>query len=461
MLRSKSKDQIKKEYFNARLFKPVAAKVKLNPTFFNLDKVDLLRYPTKKIHDFYINHDYEFVLPDLHGNALKLIWLLIFYKIVQMEPDDYQTLVHLYQKADHQTEYWCKLYFDKRPLLLKFGKSTPPPPLNADDICQWASILERSVFNKNAGYLTLVGDELSADGANDIFTLLTIRCMHEANIKFTILLSNHNLEFILTIENAYQEYLEMQKLGLADSYINYLNYTPCLLNETIYQGYRSMIGLSAVIENDLFFLNDNKKNGLFHLYNHCYLPHLKALTCHTELEYPMLITHAPFGTKLLRQLERQFFPTDESRMASLHKPFETADELKKVVNEINHQFMLSAQNHQVHELFKCPDDAKIADLPLCKLVWNRQYADLDFDKQPPMYQAHGHDLYLSADRNPKIPITPLVLDDRCGRDFVNTWQLETIPSLLIPAGPKYRLEEKLDEKEEASTRQEIKRRYSI
>ncbi|NDH08316.1 MAG: hypothetical protein EBY16_01630 [Gammaproteobacteria bacterium] len=124
----------------------------------------------------------QITVGDLHGNALKLMFILISEGIVtNMTSQQYQELVRIY--------------------------STPTEALNPNHLQGLNAIVSSLEFNKDC-LLRLLGDEFSDRGSNDYFTLKILEKLKQEQVPFEIIVSNHGVEFLLAFEKVpqFQDY---------------------------------------------------------------------------------------------------------------------------------------------------------------------------------------------------------------------------------------------------------------
>ncbi len=196
---------------------------------------------------------------DMHGNAMKLIYILIKEGILRISEDQFKTLWQIYE--------------------------TPRRHLTAQQIERFKAILSEGEYTKVCA-LRLIGDLLADRGRNDWFTLQVLQAMQEHEIDFEIDISNHDMGFI--------DYMCGQRPHHSprDS-LNGLQY--------------------LVISSDIRQVN---KEAVKDLYERVYLKHLKALSYHFDPDGnpPITIfTHAPVGLETVAGVARELAVTfDES-----------------------------------------------------------------------------------------------------------------------------------------------------
>ncbi len=127
----------------------------------------------------------QITIGDLHGNAMKLMFMLIKHGIAtNIDEDDYNKLAAIYQTTSLTEEQ-----------LVKFDK-----------------ILSKITFSGDS-LVRLIGDELADRGSNDYFTLRILEKLKEHNVPVEILVSNHGIEFIKAYENKEKNKFSSHALG--------------------------------------------------------------------------------------------------------------------------------------------------------------------------------------------------------------------------------------------------------
>lgn len=136
------------------------------------DKVlDLREYP---IAVEKMKPDQCLPIGDLHGNALKLVYILQHNGVINIEEQDYKKLVEIYY--------------------------TPNAFLTKDQINTFDEIIGRmSVINKTS-LITLIGDILADRSGNDYFVLMVLTKLKQSRANVETLLSNHDVTAIQHLE---------------------------------------------------------------------------------------------------------------------------------------------------------------------------------------------------------------------------------------------------------------------
>ena len=107
-------------------------------------------------------------LGDIHGNALKLMYILIEEGVLKVTSEQYATLHRIYM--------------------------IPVIKLTKEDIKDFENIVSILPINPQKA-ITIIGDELADRGNNDYFTLLILKKLHKAGLNIDIMLSNHSVEY--------------------------------------------------------------------------------------------------------------------------------------------------------------------------------------------------------------------------------------------------------------------------
>ncbi len=424
------------------------------PSSIEGEKADLKSIPTRLDMEKFASHpDNEFIIPDLHGNAMKLIWHLIRYDFLKLSEKDYKELLDIYLKAEKD-------------------ECTP------DLLQRWEEILEDAEYNPKAGILHLIGDELCDRGANDWLTLKLIEIMHDYSIPFTTKLSNHSLEFILKMETHFWKLKELsthKKLTeISEKKLDFDCNTILLSSLPEHaSASRSLRTFAKLLNEGLIEWSNTDEDaprGVLEIYK-IYLKHLQLVDAcvYPETNTLFLITHAPFNIKLLRELA-VLFSRDE--MKNIKAPILTTEELERVINLVNIKFNLLKNKFLI---YKCINDSIpqsyleinlkwVMQTAFYKLCWNTVAPSalpelagqgiLYDDVQPKqtiidMFSIHGHTSIKS----------PYCVDDDFGKGSSKYWSIDDTAKAILLRRPKKlelsmkkkftEIEEKTDEPKES------------
>ncbi len=295
-----------------------------------IERGDLTVFPETK-PDYGIDEAGQITLGDLHGSALKLIYILIRWNILsKISEADYKVLADIYVK--------------------------PIESLKKDDLHRFDSIIMGAEL-KPIGMLRLIGDILADGGSNDYFTLLVLKKLNQAKIPLRILLSNHDMEFIIAYERGgafVSDHLQ------GDQSISMKN-----LETLRKKNWVTVESVAALVREH-------------------YLPFIVPLDAsfdegRTKLT---LYSHAPIGLLTLQRLT-----------AWLGVPYaEGTEGLAKTIASINEVFVRDyVRTRKINSLFDLSGGASVPEgmaNPIVFLTWNRRSAEL---RRPDTYAfVHGH-----------------------------------------------------------------------
>lgn len=373
--------------------KKLRALPEIYPLFQSVAGADLMSLPPEHMQSYRPTPRNEITLPDLHGNALKLAWYQAGFDILSIDDELYAEAVRIYLTAEQNN-------------------------LTAADLNRWAEIFCPSFFDKNAGRIRLIGDELCDRGANDWLMLKLIESMHEAGVLAEIIISNHSLEFIINAEKLLSSGKITSDIFLKTTLLNGAGNTD-----------RSMRNLRTLIDKNLIPVTEKNVSvhgrSLSEIYRECYLPHLQAVHFDMHFEPPVFFSHAPFNTEYLWELAIQLQPDAESLAET---EFKTAEDMSNTICAINRDFSTRASSLSVHELLKYDDALENRFVELC---WNRNYSELTLFgvKDSPKLQTtqvHGHD----SDDPRTIADGVFALDDTFGKGDSSLWRKTSAPCLF-------------------------------
>lgn len=370
------------------------------------DECDLTQYPQivssfikglregrEEILDEHDND--EVTAGDLHGNALYFLHFLIKYRVIELDKKAYLKFVKIYQK--------------------------PASEMRKADFDVFDSLLTLAKVNNNKK-VRLLGDILADRGKNDYFTLKLIELLDKGGADLSILLSNHDAEFMLNIElngglkPPFKE--KMMRRDFAKSIEGLVN---SIAKGDLDQGYCES------------------------LYRQHFLPHVKAIDYCFESAgegyKPQLFTHAPVDLNLMAkaaaELDVPFDSTTDERLkvsidevnkkikdilmnGQFHRVFEemitvdseTYQQVKAfwdwhqfngevTTDVINKEIQLLNGEHKKRFEARFPgivrrghvgiDIATKQARALTRLLWNRDFSDLDLDQSQRYWFVHGHD----------------------------------------------------------------------
>lgn len=327
--------------------------------------VNIAQYP-KEI----IPLEGEVTIGDLHGNALKLLFILITHGIATgLTEDDYATLVWIYQtRVDQLTQ--CALQ-------------------------QFDEIVSRIVFKTHL-LIRLIGDELADRGSNDYFTLKIIDQMHKGKVPFEILLSNHGLDFISVYERG--DRFDQGVLQFCHA--------------------ASMQNLQGLIDRKLV-----SRQTISDIVEQSYKPALRILSysLSSDRQAITIYSHAPIGWNAMRALYK--------RLRGDVCQYNTALDVAKIITTIQETFKTYVFEKKIHTLcdanviqqFYRSTSVRCDKDPVSYILWNRSPS---LDRQSLANHSvnfvHGHH---NDNQTAKVESTPEMtvynLDETLGKDPSN------------------------------------------
>ena len=264
--------------------------------------------------------DKVIAIGDLHGNTMKLIYVLQRYGIMHLSEESFRELWAIYDKPVHE--------------------------LMREDLVRFENLVNDAVIDI-PGLLNCIGDEFADRGKNDFFTALVFKKLHDAHVPFRIQLSNHSTYLLNYLETGRCELLSLEK------------------------------GQSASLDNLILL---EKKFPELHdkfvsLTQHAYTNHLSLIGyAQPEGEPLCLFTHAPMDGVTLKQLARNLLiayddTSPEALIAMIDAINSTIvtqaqqGQLSRIFLSELYQLSWGTQNQQLYN--------KGASDPVCDVLWNR------------------------------------------------------------------------------------------
>ena len=254
---------------------------------------------------------------DLHGNALKLLYVLIQVGVLTVTEKQYNQLRDIYKKPVNQ--------------------------LRQSDIDTFkATISTLQVSAKTA--ITLIGDELADRGNNDYFTLLILKKLFDGECNVHILLSNHSLEFI----KDYEKQNFTGHVGLSES-----------------QG-QSLVNMHQLIIRGLIHETEVRD-----IVERSYIPMVEAIgyTNNSSDDKINLSFHAPNGLEVIQALAKCY---------NVHYKDDSNENLFKTIDTINSKICKELVDKKLgtrldQEIKPGMNYDHISvECPLNRLIWNRE-----------------------------------------------------------------------------------------
>ena len=305
------------------------------------NNVDIYVLP-ESIKDQYLQYN-QITIGDLHANAMKLLFMLFKHGIAS---------------GIQQTEY----------LLLKDIYMKQVDALTNTDINVFNQVLSSIKFN-NVISIRLIGDDLADRGQNDYFILKSLDKLQQHQVPVEILISNHDMEFIIAYE-------KME------------NFSPSLIK--CFNQVRSMDNLQTLINNNIVTRED-----ILTIVEKSYKPNLKAISyVLVENTKDMIIySHAPIGLDNIVNLAQQL---------DIECTVKTARDIADSIDKINSKFQEYVDTNTVYKL--CSNNPEDADsqTALEFILWNREVDKLNRPEilsNYHIYFVHGHDSSFLSNNN--------------------------------------------------------------
>lgn len=284
----------------------------------------------------------EITIGDLHGNAIKLMFMLVKHGIAtNISKAYYNRLVEIYK--------------------------TPTTNLTKELLGEFNEILAKIEFNSDST-IRLIGDELADRGNNDYFTLKILEKLNEHTVPVEIILSNHSIEFIEACEKQDDFHAPMISIG---------GHAP------------SMEKLQTLVETGIV-----KREEILEIAKKAYKPTLRAISYSLSEDNKeiTIYSHAAIGLDTIKSLAQK-----------LNVEFKdtTAEDLAQTINNINKQFQTHVKNNTVNTLYThakmyigYSGSVDLRDAPFEFIMWNRIYHHIARPAVHSGYNVnfvHGHD----------------------------------------------------------------------
>lgn len=283
------------------------------------ENVNIFKFPSVD-EEHKGNAGNQITIGDLHGNAMKLIFMLVKHGIASnINEDDYNSLVAIYRTSIYA--------------------------LNKEHLDRFNGILSNMTFTTDT-LIRLIGDELADRGSNDYFTLKILEKLHEQEVPVEILLSNHGIEFIEACEIQKDFKPPMLKFGHADS----------------------MENLQVLVDKKIV-----TRQEILEIADKSYKPTLRAISYSlSEDEKEITIySHAGIGLNTIQSLAQKL---------EVDYKDATVEKLAKTIYNINVQFQKHARNNTLHSLYSneimfdaYSGFADLSNAPVESIMWNRSY----------------------------------------------------------------------------------------
>jgi hypothetical protein len=308
------------------------------------ESVDLKKYPVVDEQ----KHSTTLTVGDMHGNTMKLLWILIREGAINMNEKDFTEMWEIYSGMDKPTI----------DTLEKFNK------------------ILKNITIKNRNFsLRLIGDVFADRGRNDYLTLKTLEKLHVGGIKPEIIYSNHDAYLL----NSYQKELADWEFPKKEK------------NKT---DQKSMFGLATYIKSDQAkHIQEVRK-----LINNYVVPQIKLISYFLSEDKKKidLFMHAPNNFDTVEKLTKVF---------NVICDISTAENFAKTIAGINNAFALYMSPS--HQRTKEIDD--LLHVFIWNRLKDND-GNIDFTTYPAFVShiIHGHTHTLHCDENKQVNLdTPL------------------------------------------------------
>jgi len=284
----------------------------------------------------------QITIGDLHGNAMKLMFMLIKHGIAtNISKEDYNRLVEIYK--------------------------TPTKDLTKELLGKFNEVLAKIEFSSDST-IRLIGDELADRGNNDYFTLKIFEKLNEHKVPVEIIVSNHSIEFIEAYEKQGDFHAPMLSQG---------GHAP------------SMEKLQTLVETGIV-----TREEILEIAKKAYKPTLRAISYSLSEDNKeiSIFSHAGIGLNTIKSLAQKL---------DVDYKDTTAVDLAETIDNINEQFQKHVQNNTVNTLYTREKMyagyfgySDLSDAPFEFIMWNRLYHHIDRPVVHSGYNVnfvHGHD----------------------------------------------------------------------
>lgn len=232
-------------------------------------------------------------LGDMHGNAIKFMWELVYNGIIKLNQQDYQKVLEIYQKNWIPDDSSDAVYdFDAKQAMEEFKE-----------------ILGRIEVNPDCPRVRLLGDLIADRGNNDLMTLLLLEKIKDNGVQVEIVASNHDLFLLPNYDEDPAKWAELIEDLAYDMFVN---------------------GLLLLINNKII-----EHKEIVRLMDRVYLPSFKLISYALSQEDGetkiTLFMHAPNNCIPIKALAREL---------GIDYPDEAinAERLADIVDKINNAF---------------------------------------------------------------------------------------------------------------------------
>src|SRR3989338_10417538 len=299
------------------------------------------------------------VFPDMHGNALLLLYRLMHCGIFDNKETD-EIAIENDNNIRKKTIYesFAAIYY-RHPTLIHalrngdFYKKQEAKKALIEDIATFKKLLEKTDVLNSTLMVRLLGDLLADRGQNDYFTLLILQHLKKKGVPYEILFSNHDAGFL--------EALQKKTLRTPSKGEHYVS--PLCSN--------SLDQLSELINNDIVL-----EKEITTLANDCYKPALTltAYGYNEETNKPYFDTHAQVDPDIIKDLAEKFYVhyDSESFFETLHDinmKFKQAVNSDRLIPMLDEELALYKNRAETYETEK--EKLKFCIAKICIQIFSR------------------------------------------------------------------------------------------
>jgi hypothetical protein len=314
---------------------------------------------------------------DIHGNSMKLIWLLLRNGVIAMSKDDFKRLWEIYRKSgldDLQKDERSDATGNTRDKQ-KITEIINQKQFDIKDIQEFSNILSRTQVTRGC-QIRLIGDVFADRGNNDWLTLKVLEKLNLGGDSTEILASNHDAMFLATYEDDVDDNKNLWMVNYGTNY-----HQPANMQH-------SKFALLAMVKKGLISHDELKRQVESYV-----LPSMKLIsyTLSEDKAKITLFMHAPNSVEIIKGIANELGVTYKDS---------SAQELATTIDNINVSFavMKFHDKEKYKEIIKAMTFSDSLDTDYTdfqKLVWNMA-RDIDpkvKQQQPPSCIAniiHGH-----------------------------------------------------------------------
>jgi len=319
--------------------------------------------------------DKTLVVGDLHGNAMKALYILLRYRVLSLND---------------------KALFDEAWAI--YDKTTDD--LTAEDLARFEEIVNQAEVCL-PGLINFIGDEYADRGKNDYFTALIFQKLHDNHVPYRIQVSNHGSYLLYYTETGSRlsPELNLGQLESLDNYIALKNRLPSI---------------------------ESKFNQLI---EHAYKDHLCLIGYAQPVGEPLyLFTHAPIDEITLQSLAAFFNVTYDS--SSLENLVSSIDKINAVAIDLiqkdKFSCILESTSYMQSSKIKANDASRHA---VYQILWNRYPIRCELPCEALNIHGHVGDFELV----PPFSQSHYNIDSDWGKPTENGYDPTTNSEVVVPA----------------------------